>query len=58
MKWEELIHSKEYWMSKLQIDLFNEVEDYMKKKQVEPYAIRRKIGCNQGIPQSDTKRRS
>ena len=31
MKREELLNSKEYWLSKIQIDLFNEIEKYMQR---------------------------
>lgn len=31
-----LIRSQEYWLSKIQIDLFNEVEKFMKKNELNP----------------------
>ena len=36
MERTELIRSKEYWLSKIQIDLFNEVEKFMKKNELNP----------------------
>jgi transcriptional regulator with XRE-family HTH domain len=45
---EELIQSKEYWMAKLQIDLFNEVEAYMKKNGLNRVRFAEKLGVSKG----------
>lgn len=34
MRREELLSSKEYWLSKIQIDLFNKVEDYIEQNKL------------------------
>ena len=48
MKREELIQSKEYWIAKLQIDLFNEVENYMQKKKMNRTQFAEKLGVSKG----------
>lgn len=45
---EELIQSKEYWIAKLQIDLFNEVEDYMQKNNLNRTQFAEKLGVTKG----------
>jgi transcriptional regulator with XRE-family HTH domain len=45
---EELIQSKEYWIAKLQIDLFNEVEDYMQKNKLNRTQFADKLGVSKG----------
>jgi len=45
---EELIQSKEYWMAKLQIDLFNQVETYMKKNGLNRVQFAEKLGVSKG----------
>jgi transcriptional regulator with XRE-family HTH domain len=45
---EELIQSKEYWIAKLQIDLFNEVEAYMKKNGLNRAQFAEKLGVSKG----------
>jgi len=45
---EELIQSKEYWMAKLQIDLFNEVEDYMQTNNLNRTQFAEKLGVSKG----------
>ncbi len=45
---EELIQSKEYWIAKLQIDLFNEVEAYMKKNGLNRTQFAEKLGVSKG----------
>jgi transcriptional regulator with XRE-family HTH domain len=45
---EELIQSKEYWLAKLQIDLFNEVESYMKKNGLNRVQFAEKLGVSKG----------
>ncbi|NCC99737.1 MAG: XRE family transcriptional regulator [Bacteroidia bacterium] len=48
MKREELIQSKEYWLTKLQIDLFNEVEAYMEANKLNRTQFAEKIGFSKG----------
>lgn len=48
MKREELLNSKEYWLSKIQIELFNEVERYMKKNNVNRTSLAEKFGVSKG----------
>ncbi|MDI9605907.1 MAG: helix-turn-helix transcriptional regulator [Bacteroidota bacterium] len=48
MKREELIQSKEYWLAKLQIDLFNEVEAYMKANNLNRTQFAQKLGVSKG----------
>ena len=45
---EELIQSKEYWIAKLQIDLFNEVEDFMQKNKLNRTQFAEKLGVSKG----------
>lgn len=45
---EELIQSKEYWLAKLQIDLFNEVETYMKKNGLSRVQFAEMLGVSKG----------
>jgi len=45
---EELIQSKEYWMAKLQIELFNEVEQYMKENNLSRTQFAIKLGVTKG----------
>ena len=48
MKREELIQSKDYWIAKLQIDLFNEVENYMQKNKLNRTQFAEKLGVSKG----------
>lgn len=48
MKREELIQSKEYWITKIQIDLFNEVEAYMKANNLTRTQFAEKVGVSKG----------
>jgi transcriptional regulator with XRE-family HTH domain len=48
MKREELIQSKEYWIAKFQIDLFNEVEAYMKANNLTRTQFAEKLGVSKG----------
>ena len=48
MKREELIQSKEYWIAKIQIDLFNEVETYMKVNNLTRAQFAEKLGVSKG----------
>lgn len=48
MERQELIKSKEYWLSRIQIELFNEVEDYMKKNNLKRVDLAEKFGVSKG----------
>lgn len=48
MKREELINSKEYWLSKIQIELFNEVENYMRRNNLSRTSLAEKFGVSKG----------
>ena len=48
MKREELLNSKEYWLSKIQIDLFNEVEMFMEKNNLNRTQLAEKLGVSKG----------
>lgn len=45
---EELIQSKEYWIAKLQVALFNEVEAYMKEHKLTRTQFADKLGVSKG----------
>ena len=46
MERTELIRSKEYWLSKIQIDLFNEVEKFMKKNELNRTELEQRFGIS------------
>lgn len=46
MERAELIRSKEYWLSKIQIDLFNEVEKFMKKNELNRTELEHRFGIS------------
>lgn len=48
MKRDELINSKEYWLTKIQLDLFNEVENYMLKNNLKRKDLAQKFGVSKG----------
>lgn len=48
MRREELLKSKEYWLTKIQIDLFNEVEKYMDKYKLNRTQLAEKLGVSKG----------
>lgn len=48
MERDELIKSKEYWLSRIQVELFNEVEDYMKKNNLKRVDLAEKFGVSKG----------
>ena len=48
MKREELLNSKEYWLSKIQIDLFNEIEKYMQRNDLNRTQLAEKLGVSKG----------
>ena len=41
-----LIRSQEYWLSKIQIDLFNEVEQFMKKNELSRTELEQRFGIS------------
>jgi len=45
---DEIIQSKEYWIAKLQIDLFNEVKDYMQTNKLNRTQFAEKLGVSKG----------
>lgn len=45
---EELVQSKEYWLSKMQIDLFNEVENYMQINNLNRVQFAELLGVSKG----------
>jgi len=48
MKREELINSPEYWLAKIQIDLFNRVDKYMKENKLNRTNLAEKLGVTKG----------
>ena len=45
---KELISSKEYWLSKIQIELFNQVSDYLEKNKMKRSDLAEKLGVTKG----------
>ena len=45
---EELLMSKEYWTTKLQMDLFAEIEAYMEAHQMSRSQLAKYLGCTKG----------
>lgn len=48
MKRKELLKSKEYWLTKIQIDLFNKVEKYIKENNMSRTQLAQKLGVSKG----------
>lgn len=48
MKREDLLKSKEYWLSKIQIDLFNQVENYLVNNHLNRTQLAEKLGVSKG----------
>lgn len=48
MKREELLSSREYWIAKIQLDLFNQIENYMKKHQLSRTQLAEELGVTKG----------
>ena len=48
MKREELLKSKEYWLSKIQIDLFNEMNRFMEEKGLNRTQLAELLGVSKG----------
>lgn len=45
---EELLTSKEYWMTKFQMELFDEVQQYLKKNKMTQTDFAKKLGVSKG----------
>lgn len=45
---EELINSREYWITKIQLDLFNQIEKYMVEHQLSRTQLAEKLGVTKG----------
>lgn len=45
---KQLLNSKEYWLSKIQIDLFNQVSDYLEKNNMNRSELAKKLGVTKG----------
>ena len=48
MKREELLKNKGYWISRIQIDLYNQLSDYMKKTGLNRARLAKKLGVSKG----------
>lgn len=48
MKRDELLRSSGYWTAKIQIDLFNEVEKYMKRNNLNRKQLAEQLGVSKG----------
>ncbi len=48
MKREELLRNKGYWISKIQIDLYNEFIDYMEKNNINQTELAKRLGVSKG----------
>ncbi|MGD2034171.1 MAG: helix-turn-helix transcriptional regulator [Bacteroidales bacterium] len=48
MKREDLLRNKGYWMSKIQIDLFRQLSDYMSKNRLTRTQLAKKLGVSKG----------
>ena len=48
MNRKQLLSSKEYWRSKIQIDLFNQVSDYLEKNNMNRSELAKKLGVTKG----------
>lgn len=48
MKREELLNSKEYWLAKMQIDLFNQIKSYMEINKLNRTQLAEKLGVSKG----------
>ena len=45
---KQLLNSKEYWLSKIQIDLFNQVFNYLEKNNMNRSELAKKLGVTKG----------
>ncbi len=48
MTYEELLLTPEYWITKIQIDLFSKVEQYMKENNLTRAGFAKKLGVSKG----------
>jgi Helix-turn-helix. len=48
MKHQELINTPEYWVTKIQIDLFQKVEEYLKNNNMNRTQLAEKLGVTKG----------
>ncbi len=48
MKREDLLKNKGYWISKIQIDLYNQLEDYMKINNINRTGLAKRLGFSKG----------
>jgi transcriptional regulator with XRE-family HTH domain len=48
MKREELLKNKGYWISKIQIDLYNQLEKYMRENNINRTQFAEKLGVSKG----------
>ena len=48
MKREELLKSKEYWIGKIQLNLFELIEDFMKNNNLSRLEFAKKLGVTKG----------
>ncbi len=48
MKREELLKSREYWISKIQIDVFTLIENYRIKKKITKTQLAQELGVTKG----------
>lgn len=48
MKREELLKNKGYWISKIQIDLYNQLEKYMSENNLNRTLLAKKLGVSKG----------
>lgn len=48
MKKKELIRNKGYWIAKIQLDLFEELTNYMKKNNLTRTKLAKKLGVSKG----------
>ena len=48
MKREELLKSKEYWTTKIQLDLFEMIHEYLKSNKINRTQLAEKLGVSKG----------
>lgn len=48
MNRKELLSSKEYWIAKIQIDLFNQVHDYLESNNINRSELAKRLGVTRG----------
>jgi|SRR5574344_1702876 transcriptional regulator with XRE-family HTH domain len=45
---EELLKSPDYWTGKLQLELYRQIEDFMKKNEMNKTQLAEHLGCSKG----------